>query len=29
MNTNGFSFSALVLEILACLVIAGCTVGPN
>ena len=29
MNTKDFSFSALVLEILACLVIAGCTVGPN
>jgi len=29
MNAKDFSFSALVLEILACLVIAGCTVGPN
>ena len=29
MNANDFSFSALVLEILACLVIAGCTVGPD
>jgi outer membrane protein TolC len=29
MNTNNFSVSALVLEILACLVIAGCTVGPD
>jgi len=29
MNAKDFSFSALVLEISACLVIAGCTVGPN
>ena len=29
MNAKDFSFSTLVLEILACLVIAGCTVGPN
>ena len=29
MNANNFSLSALVLEILACLVIAGCTVGPD
>jgi NodT family efflux transporter outer membrane factor (OMF) lipoprotein len=29
MNAKDFSFSGLVLEILACLVIAGCTVGPN
>src|SRR5882762_4680014 len=29
MKTNDFSFRTLVLEILACLVTAGCTVGPN
>ena len=29
MNANDFSFRALVLEILACLVMAGCTVGPD
>jgi NodT family efflux transporter outer membrane factor (OMF) lipoprotein len=29
MNAKDGSFSTLVLEILACLVIAGCTVGPN
>ncbi|MGX6999702.1 efflux transporter outer membrane subunit [Caballeronia sp. KNU42] len=29
MNAKDFSFCTLVLEILACLVIAGCTVGPN
>ncbi|OAJ57901.1 secretion protein [Paraburkholderia ginsengiterrae] len=29
MNANTLSFRAIVLEILACLVIAGCTVGPN
>lgn len=29
MNANGFSCRALVLEISACLAIAGCTVGPD
>ncbi|QIE26707.1 Toluene efflux pump outer membrane protein TtgI (plasmid) [Caballeronia sp. SBC1] len=29
MSENNFPFGALVLEILACLVIAGCTVGPD
>ncbi|HEX7913815.1 MAG TPA: efflux transporter outer membrane subunit [Paraburkholderia sp.] len=29
MNANTLSFRAIVLEILACLVIAGCTVGPD
>lgn len=29
MNAHHFSFRALALEILACLVIAGCTVGPD
>jgi NodT family efflux transporter outer membrane factor (OMF) lipoprotein len=29
MNAHDFSFRALALEIVACLAIAGCTVGPN
>ena len=29
MNANGFSIRALVVEILACVVMAGCTVGPD
>lgn len=29
MNASGFSYRALVLEISACLAIAGCTVGPD
>jgi NodT family efflux transporter outer membrane factor (OMF) lipoprotein len=29
MNANALSFRALVLEILACLAMAGCTVGPD
>lgn len=29
MNANDFSLRALVLETLACLVMTGCTVGPN
>jgi NodT family efflux transporter outer membrane factor (OMF) lipoprotein len=29
MNANSFSLRALALEILACLVITGCTLGPN
>jgi hypothetical protein len=29
MNPTDFSFRAIALELLACLVMAGCTVGPD